>query len=123
VARLHSRIYVHSLAVLFVVGVTTAVVFAIGARDAFRRELVLRTTRHVASLAAERIGDSAALAERLRQIHDALHLDVRVHDPRGRVLASAGDELPSHLGRGGGRPRRRRHRPPASVGLHRRAHP
>jgi two-component system, OmpR family, sensor kinase len=94
VARLHSRIYVHFLAVLFVVGVTTAVVFALGARDAFRRELALRTTRHVASLAAERIGDPVALAARLGQIHDALHLDVRVHDPGGRVLASAGDELP-----------------------------
>ena len=38
-ARLHSRIYLHFLGVLLVVALTTAVVFALGARDAFRREM------------------------------------------------------------------------------------
>jgi signal transduction histidine kinase len=93
-ARLHSRIYVHFLAVLLVVGVTTAVVFALGTRDAFRREMVLGMTRHLASLAGERIGDPQALAARLRQINDDLHLAVRVRDLDGRVIAAAGDPLP-----------------------------
>jgi len=95
VARLHSRIYLHFLGVLLVVAVTTAVVFALGARDAFRREMAPRMTRHLASLVGERIADPAALGARLRQIHDDLHLAVRVRDLEGRVIAAAGDELPA----------------------------
>jgi signal transduction histidine kinase len=95
VARLHSRIYLHFLGVLLVVAVTTAVVFALGARDAFRREMAPRVTRHLVSLVGERIGDPAALTARLQQIHDDLHLAVRVRSLDGRVIASAGDDLPS----------------------------
>ena len=94
-ARLHSRIYLHFLGVLLVVAVTTAVVFALGARDAFRREMAPRMTRHLASLVGERIADPAALGARLRQIHDDLHVAVRVRDLEGRVIAAAGDELPT----------------------------
>ena len=71
-ARLHSRIYLHFLGVLLVVAVTTAVVFALGARDAFRREMAPRITRHLASLVGERLADPAALGARLRQIHEDL---------------------------------------------------
>jgi two-component system OmpR family sensor kinase len=95
VARLHSRIYLHFVGVLLVVAVTTAVVFALGARDAFRREMAPRMTRHLASLVGERIADPAALGARLRQIHDDLHVAVRVRDLEGRVIAAAGDELPA----------------------------
>ena len=94
-ARLHSRIYLHFLGVLLVVAVTTAVVFALGARDAFRREMAPRITRHLASLVGERLADPAALGARLRQIHEDLHLAVRVRDLDGRVIAAAGDELPA----------------------------
>ncbi|HEY3099709.1 MAG TPA: HAMP domain-containing sensor histidine kinase [Methylomirabilota bacterium] len=94
-ARLHSRIYVHFLGVLLVVAVTTGVVFALGAREAFRREMAPRITRHLASLVGERLGDPTALAARLQQIHDDLHLAVRVRDLDGRVVAAAGDELPA----------------------------
>jgi len=94
VARLHSRIYLHFLGVLLVVAVTTGVVFALGAREAFRREMAPRMTRHLASLVGERIGDPAALAARLNQIHDDLHVAVRVRDVNGRVIAAAGEDLP-----------------------------
>ena len=94
-ARLHSRIYLHFLGVLLVVAVTTGVVFVLGAREAFRREMAPRMTRHLASLVGERLGDPAALAARLQQIHDDLHLAVRVRDLSGRVVAAAGDQLPS----------------------------
>jgi two-component system, OmpR family, sensor kinase len=94
VARLHSRIYLHFLGVLVVVAVTTGVVVAMSARDAFRREMAPRMTRHLTSLIGERIGDSAALTARLNQLHDDLHIAVRVHDRDGRVIAAAGDELP-----------------------------
>jgi two-component system, OmpR family, sensor kinase len=94
VARLHSRIYLHFLGVLLVVAVTTGVLMALGARDAFRREMAPRMTRHLASLVGERMGDRAALGARLTQIHDDLHIAVRVRDLDGRVIAAAGDELP-----------------------------
>jgi signal transduction histidine kinase len=94
VARLHSRIYLHFLGVLLVVGVTTAIVFTMGARDAFRRELGLGMTHHLAAFAAERLDDPRALAERLRQIHDDLHVSVCVRDLDGRVIAAGGEELP-----------------------------
>jgi signal transduction histidine kinase len=70
-------------------------VFALGARDAFRREMAPRMTRHLASLVGERIADPAALGARLRPIHDDLHVAVRVRDLEGRVIAAAGDELPT----------------------------
>jgi signal transduction histidine kinase len=93
VARLHSRIYLHSLAVLVVVGVAIAIVFAFGARDAFRRQMAHRMPHHLASLVSERMHDPAALAARLAEIHEDLHVDLRVRDLDGRVMASAGDEV------------------------------
>jgi signal transduction histidine kinase len=95
VARLHSRIYLHFLGVLVVVAVTTGVVVAFGARDAFRREMAPRMTRHLTSLIGERIGDPTALAARLNQLHDDLHIAVRVRDLDGHVIAAAGDDLPT----------------------------
>jgi len=95
VARLHSRIYLHFLGVLIVVGVTTMIVFAMGARDAFRREMGHRMTQHLASLAGERLDDPTALAARLRRIHDDLHIDVCVRDAAGRVVAASGADLPA----------------------------
>jgi signal transduction histidine kinase len=92
-ARLHSRIYLHFLGVLLVVALTSAVVFGLGVRDAFRRELALGLARHVASLLAERVDDADGLARRVRQLHDDLRLAVRVRALDGRVLAAAG-ELP-----------------------------
>lgn len=93
-ARLHSRIYLHFLGVLLIVGVATSLVFAFGARDAFRRHMADGMTRQLALLAGERLGDPPGLAARLRQLHDNLHLDVRVRDSAGRIVAAAGDELP-----------------------------
>lgn len=93
-ARLHSRIYLHFVGVLLVVGVTTAAVVALGAHDTFRHDIAIRMTQHLASLAGERIGDPAALADRLRQIHHDLSLDLRVRDLDGNTIASVGDRLP-----------------------------
>ena len=92
--RLHRRIYLHFLGVLLVVALTTAGVFTMGMRDWPRREIATRMTQHVAVLAGERIGEPAALAERLRQIHDDLGIDVRVSAVDGRTLAAAGEALP-----------------------------
>ena len=99
-ARLHSRIYLHFLGVLVVAGLVGSLVFAVGARGTFAREAAERLVRHVASLAGERFGDRAALAERLRQLHADLDIDVVVRDLDGRVVAAAGRALPrSRTGR------------------------
>lgn len=89
-ARLHSRIYLHFLGVLLVVALTTGVVFGLGVRDAFRREMALGMARHVAALLGEHIEDHDALDARVRQLHDDLHFSVRVRGRGGDVLASAG---------------------------------
>lgn len=93
-ARLHSRIYLHFLGVLLVVAVTTAVVFGLGVRDAFRRHIALGMAHHVAALLGERMDDREALAARVRQLHDDLRINVRVRGLDGRELAAAGEPLP-----------------------------
>jgi two-component system, OmpR family, sensor kinase len=94
VGRLHSRIYVHSLLVLLVVAVATAAVFALGARGAFQREVAERLARHVASLIGEQFHDPDALLRRLRTLHTDLEVDVTVRGLDGRLIGSAGAELP-----------------------------
>ncbi len=94
-SRLYSRIYVHSLAVMLVVGLLTTGILVWGARSAFLGEIGDRMARHVASLLGERFGDSAGLAGRIRQIHDDFGVDVTVRDLAGRAIAVAGRELPA----------------------------
>jgi two-component system, OmpR family, sensor kinase len=88
--RLHSRVYLHSLGVLIVVGVATSLVFALVDRGGPFREMGERMARHAAALAAERLGDNAALARRLDDLHRTLDLNVVVRDLDGRVVASVG---------------------------------
>jgi signal transduction histidine kinase len=111
VARLHSRIYVNFLAVLLVVGVTTGLVFTLGARDAFRRTMHERMTRHVAALAADRLSDPTALRRRLAEVHDDFGIDVTVRDVSGTVIASAGEVLPAPETGAVAEPRADRRRP------------
>ena len=92
--RLHSRVYLHSLLVLLVVGGATSLVFALGGRAGFAREMGERMARHAAALAAERLDDRAALARRLQQLNADLGVDVVVRDLDGAVLAAAGAPLP-----------------------------
>jgi two-component system OmpR family sensor kinase len=93
VGRLYSRIYLHFLGVLLVVGLAASVVFAIGQRGAFQRQVVERLARHVGSLVAEHLGDGAALTRRLSQLHADLEVDVTVRDLDGRVVATVGAAL------------------------------
>jgi signal transduction histidine kinase len=98
VARLHTRIYLHFVAVLVLVGLVTVAVFAFGTREAFRRMMAERMSRHVAALVVEQMNDRAALAARLAEIHDHLGIDIAVRDRDGRLLAWAGDPLPAAPG-------------------------
>ena len=91
--RLHSRVYLHSLLVLLVVGAATTLVFTMGSRGSLAREMGERIARHAAALAGERLGDRAALSARLAQLHADLDLDAAVRDLDGRLLASGGQAL------------------------------
>lgn len=93
--RLHWRIYLHFLGVLVAVGVTSSVVFGFGTREVFLREVVERTTRHVAALVGETIDDPRALDARLAQVRRDLEVDVTVRNLDGTVLATTGRPLPA----------------------------
>jgi signal transduction histidine kinase len=88
--RLHSRVYLHSLVVVLVVGAATSLVFALVNTGSLFREMGERMARHAASVAADHLGDPAALARRIERLHRDLELDVTVRGLDGRVLASAG---------------------------------
>src|SRR5262245_41880509 len=92
--RLHTRIYLHFLGVLLVVGLATSAVFALGTRGAFQREIAERVVRHIAALAGERGADPTALALRLEQIRADLGVDVTVRALDGQRIAAAGPERP-----------------------------
>lgn len=93
-SRLHSRIYLHFVGVLIVVGLATAVLLAMGWRQGPRREVAERVARHVATLAGEELDDARALAARLARLHADLELDTAVHGLDGRLIASGGGVLP-----------------------------
>jgi len=93
--RLFARIYLHFLGVLLVVAVVSSVVFAWTARGAFVQESSGRISRHISSLMAEVYRDPPALARRVQQVHEELELDLVARDIHGRVLASAGNDLPA----------------------------
>jgi signal transduction histidine kinase len=92
--RLHSRVYLHSLAVLLVVGVATSLVFALVNRGGGFREMGERVARHAAVLVADGLGDPALLARRVGELHETLDVDVVVRDLDGRPLGSAGQAIP-----------------------------
>ncbi len=94
-SRLHTRIYLHSLGVLLVVGLAVSVVFALGAGGGFWREAAERVARHVASLIGEVWGDQDALARRLQQLHEDLEIDMTLREAAGRVVGKLGRTLPA----------------------------
>ena len=92
-ARLYARIYLHFLGVLLVVGLAVSVVFAVGQRGAFQRQVIERLVRHVGTLVAEHLDGGAALQRRLDQLHADLEVDVTVRGLEGRVVAAVGFPL------------------------------
>ena len=92
--RLYTRIYLHFLGVLLAVGVAGGLVFAFGAHGPLPSDLAGRLARHAASLVGDAVDDPTALTRVLERLHQDLGVDLTVRDLRGRVLASAGRELP-----------------------------
>jgi signal transduction histidine kinase len=95
VRRLYSRIYLHLLGVLLVVGLTVSLLTAFGQRGAFQRQVAERLARHVGGLVAESWDDPPALERRLAQLHRDLEVSVTLRRPDGHVLAAAGAPLPA----------------------------
>jgi len=112
--RLHSRVYLHSLAVLLVVGAATTLVFAFVDRGGMFREMGERVARHAAGLAAEGVHDPVVLARRVGDLHRTLDVDVAVRDLDGRELAGRGGSAATAGRPGGRRPRRTRDGPRAA---------
>ena len=99
--RLHSRIYLHMLAVLLVVGLATSLVFSLGQRGLVLREVTQRLARYLASELGDRplltkSGDAerARLRHVITQLHHNFEIDLSVCDLQGVPLASAGRPLP-----------------------------
>jgi signal transduction histidine kinase len=90
VRRLYSRIYVHLVGVLVVVGLAVTVLAAFGQRAALQRHLSERVVRHVGALVEESWDDPAALERRVAQLHRDLGVGLVVRDAQGRAIASAG---------------------------------
>jgi signal transduction histidine kinase len=88
-SRLHSRIYLHSLAVVLVVGLATSLVFVFGAGRAFFHDMNERVARHLASLVAEHMDDRRQLGRRVVELRDELGVGLIVRDQDGRILAEA----------------------------------
>ncbi len=92
--RLYTRIYLHALGVLLVVGLATTGVFSLGQRGAFLSEVTERLARHLAGELGDRLTDAQARAVALDRMHQDFEVDLAVRDLKGQVVASAGVALP-----------------------------
>ena len=92
--RLYCRIYLHFLGVLFVVGLAASVVFAIGQRGAFQRQVTERAdaTRRLAGRRGRGRPGGAGPAARAAPRRPGGGRD-RARSRTGRLLAAAGSEL------------------------------
>ena len=93
--RLYTRIYMHFLLLLLVVGLSTSAVFSFGQHGAFWREVTARMSRHLSSALAERFADAQARREAVVRLHEDFDIELTVRDLAGNVLAAAGEPLPA----------------------------
>lgn len=92
--RLYTRIYMHFLLLLLVVGLATSAVFSLGQRGAFWREVTERMSRHLSAALAERFTDEEARRAAVTRLHEDFDIELTVRDLDGRVLATGGPVLP-----------------------------
>jgi signal transduction histidine kinase len=93
--RLYTRIYMHFLLLLLVVGLSTSAVFSIGQRGAFWREVTERMSRHLSAALAERWNDEPARSAAVVRLHEDFDIELTVRDLGGNVLAVGGQPLPA----------------------------
>ena len=93
--RLYTRIYMHFLLLLLVVGLATSAVFSIGQRGAFWREVTERMSRHLSAALAERFHDEPARRAAVERLHEDFDIELTVRDLAGNVLSVGGQPLPA----------------------------
>lgn len=93
--RLYSRIYLHFVGVLLVVGLFSSGVFYTAVRLTHRRGPVARLATRAAALFAERLTQRQALAALGAHLAEEFEVDITVRDGAGRLLFAAGPELPA----------------------------
>ncbi len=93
--RLYTRIYMHFVLLLLVVGLATSAVFSIGQRGAFWREVTERMSRHLSAALAERWSDEEARRAAVARLHEDFDIELTVRDLSGQVLATGGAPLPA----------------------------
>lgn len=93
--RLYTRIYMHFVLLLLVVGLATSAVFSIGQRGAFWREVTERMSRHLSGALAERWNDQEARRAAVARLHEDFDIELTVRDLSGQVLATGGAPLPA----------------------------
>ena len=92
--RLYTRIYLHFVGVLLIVGLASSLIFAHGWRGNFLRAWGLRIARHsVALISTERTPEKREAAA--RRLAEDLELDVTIRDNDGHLMLTTGPELPS----------------------------
>lgn len=94
IKRLYSRIYLHALGVLLVVGLAITGVFSFGQRGAFLREVTERLGRHLAAELGARFTDAYTRQAVLDSLHRDFELVLTLRDVDGQVLAAAGGLMP-----------------------------
>jgi len=91
--RLYTRIYLHFLGVLVVVGLASVMVSWI-TRAPFPQRSAARLARHLAGLVRDQCGEPASCARVVNRLSEELDIDLTLRGPDGRVIAMAGRELP-----------------------------
>jgi signal transduction histidine kinase len=92
--RLHTRIYLHLVLVLCVAAVATVALLSMGWRNAFARTWAVKFARHTASVIGDHFDDPARRERIVHRISEELDFEITVRDADGRVLVTAGPELP-----------------------------
>ncbi len=93
--RLHTRIYLHFLALLIVVGLVASAIALTGARGAYMRDLVGRIAKHSSTLMGEHLGTTPALQQRMQQLARDFDVDVTLRGLDGELLQAVGKALPA----------------------------
>lgn len=94
IKRLYTRIYLHALGVLLVVGLAITGVFSFGQRGAFLREVTERLGRHLVAELGARFTDANTRQVVLDSLHRDFELVLTLRDVDGQVLAAAGGLMP-----------------------------
>lgn len=92
--RLFTRIYLHFLFVLVLMGIASTVIGSLAFRGPVLHGFAARIATHTARLVADRIGDPARLEHLVDHLATEFDVDLTVRDPSGKVLASAGPVQP-----------------------------